>query len=168
MSNIPSNATIEKVEVRASGRRENASVDSTHVADVDLYSGSAVKVESHFTSTSDHVITIDGGTWTWGELQNAKVRFTVGYYGGRIYGITFEVTYSVPGEHPDHYTYTYTVTGNATIAVVIGGGKLYLKENGTWTEYSIVWKKINGDWQIIDDPSTVLDTSVNYVHQPVQ
>lgn len=166
MSDIPENATIESVEVRASGRRENATIDSTHVADVDLYSGSTLKVESHFTSTSDQVITIDGGTWTRAELQSAKVRFTVGYYGGRLYGITWVVTYSVPGSTPDYYTYTYTVTGDATIAVVIGGqadtSKLYLKLNGTWTECQL-YKKINGSWSLISDPSTELSTTANYV-----
>lgn len=167
MSDIPANAVIESVEVRASGRRENASVDSTHVADVDLYSGSTVKVESHFTSTSNQVITIDGGTWTREELQSAKVRFTVGYYGGRLYGITWEVTYSVPGGAVDHYTYTYTVTGNATIAVVIGGegptAKLYLKVNGVWTAISKCWKKVNGTWVEQTDLTNVFDPDVNYV-----
>lgn len=166
MSDIPENATIESVEVRASGRRENASVDSTHVADVDLYSGSTLKVESHFTSTSDQVITIDGGTWTRAELQNAKVRFTVGYYGGRLYGITWVVTYSVPGSTPDHYTYTYTVTGDATIAVVIGGAegpKLYFKLNGTWVEASKCYKKVNGTWVEQTDLTSVFNPNTHYV-----
>ena len=168
MSDIPSNAVIESVEVRASGRRENASVDSTHVADVDLYSGSTLKVESHFTSTSDHVITIDGGSWTRAELQNAKVRFTVGYYGGRLYGITWEVTFSIPGSNPEYYTYTYTVNGDATIAVVIGTqetSKLYLKINGAWVEVEC-YKKINGTWTL-QDPADVLDTDTKYVHHAV-
>ena len=165
MSDIPANAVIEAVEVRASGRRENATVDSTHVADVDLYSGSTVKVESHFTSTSDHVITIDGGTWTRAELQNAKVRFTVGYYGGRIYGITWQVTYSVQGDAPDHYTYVYTVSTDATIAVVIGASeepKLFKKINGVWREI-IPYKQVNGAVVAQSDVTTVFQSGVNYL-----
>lgn len=168
-SDIPSSATIEEVEVRCHGHRESSTTDSTHVSQCILYRNStAISEEVDFPSTSSSIITLTPNTsLSRADLDNVTVRHYVGYYGGLVTGISFVVTYST-GTGVDHYTYTYTVTGNATIAVVIGGGKLYLKENGTWTEYSIVWQKVSDKWQIIDDPSTVLDTSVNYVHQPVQ
>jgi len=43
------------------------------------------------------------GTWTRAELQSAKLRFTVAYYGGAISGITWKVIYSIQG-------YQYTLT----------------------------------------------------------
>ena len=121
-SSIPSNAVIDEVEVRVYGARESATIDSTHMARIGLYSGSTLKgTEQDFTSTTNSIMTItDPGTWTRTELQSARVRFYVAYYGGHVGGITFEVTYHTPGANPDYYTYTYTTTGSATIAVVIG------------------------------------------------
>ena len=87
----------------------------------------------------------DTGTWTRAELQDAWLRFGVGYYGGRILGITWTVNYSTP----KYYTYTYTVDSNATIIVSIGH-KLYFKSNGSWVGATDVYKKINGVWTHID------------------
>ena len=100
---------------------------------------------------------------TRSQLDNVVVRHYVAYYGGLVQGISFDVTYST-GSGIDHYTYTYTVNGDATIAVVIGATstQLYLKESGTWQTYSKLWKKSNGVWAVAD-PETDLDTSVNYV-----
>lgn len=150
-SEIPSNATIESIEVRCYGHRESSTIDSSHVSKCVIYSGStAISEEVNFPSTSNSIITVTPTDMpTRSELDNVTVRHYVGYYGGLVLGISFEVTYST-GTGIDHYTYTYTVTGNATIAVVIGGGgvtkKIYLKINGTWTLYSKVYKKINGAW----------------------
>jgi len=47
------------------------------------------------------------------------LRWTVGYYGGRLYGITWNVTYTTGGSLT-YYTYAYTVSEDATIAVTIG------------------------------------------------
>lgn len=165
-SGIPSNATIESMEVRCYGHRENATIDSTHVSKVALYSGNTEKSEEvNFPSTSNSLITIDNcGTWSRSELNSATLRHTVGYYGGLVLGITWEVTYST-GSGVDHYTYTYTVSGNSTIAVVIGGSaqpKLYVKNNGNWTEVQKAYKKVNGTWQEADI-TTLFDASKKYV-----
>lgn len=122
-SDIPSNATIEAIEVRAYGHRENASIDSTHVSQCVLYSGSsAISDDVDFPSTSNSMITITPDTLpTRSSLDGVTLRHYVGYYGGLVLGITFEITYST-GSGIDHYTYTYTVSGDATIAVTIGGG----------------------------------------------
>lgn len=129
-SAIPSNAVIESVEVKCYGASESSTHDSTHKAEVTLYSGSTQKsTTQNFSSTSNSIMTIsDAGEWTRAELQDAKLRFTVAYYGGHLFGITWKVTYSV-AEDPDYYTYEFTVSGDANIAVDIGGGEsaLYVK-----------------------------------------
>lgn len=52
-----------------------------------------------------------------------------------------------------------------TLSISIGGvsAKLYIKVSNAWVQYSKVFKKINGSWVEQPDPSSVLDTSVNYV-----
>lgn len=122
-SGIPSGADITGVEVKCYGFAASTTHDSTHKANITLRNGSTVKsTEQYFTSTSNQTITISNpGTWTRAELQNAKLYFEVAYYGGGLYGITWKVTYSYGGTLA-YYTYTYSVDGDATIAVTIGGG----------------------------------------------
>ena len=164
-SDIPSNATIEDIEVRCYGHRESSTIDSSHMSRCAIYNGStAISDDVDFPSTSSSIITIKPDTMpTRSQLDNVVVRHYVAYYGGLVQGISFDVTYST-GSGIDHYTYTYTVNGDATIAVVIGATstQLYLKESGTWQTYSKLWKKSNGVWAVAD-PETDLDTSVNYV-----
>ena len=41
---------------------------------------------------------------------------------------------------------------------------IYIKNNGTWTQFSKVYKKVNGSWveQDISTWSTLFDTNTNY------
>lgn len=121
-SRIPSNAVIESVEVRCNGHRESNTISSTYVSQCVLYrNGTAISDEVDFPSTNNSTITLEPSTLpTRAELDDVTVRHFVGYYGGLVLGISFEVVYST-GSGLDHYTYTFTVTGDATIAVVIGG-----------------------------------------------
>lgn len=166
-SNIPSNAVIEDIEVRCYGHRESSTIDSTHVSQCALYAnGSAVSEEVDFPSTSSSIITLKPTTMpTRAELDDYVVRHYVGYYGGLVLGISFDVTYST-GAEIDHYTYTYTVSSDATIAVVIGNQgeepKLYVKQSGAWVEVSKAYKKVNGSW-VEQDITTVFDNSHNYM-----
>lgn len=166
-STLPSDAEVTAVEVKCYGAIEDASQSASH-ADISLWCGNEQKgTTQKFTSTSNSTITIsDPGTWTREELQDAWVRFGVGYYGGRILGITWKVTYTYGGTI-HHYTYTYDVDGNATIAVTIGSGgsttKVYIKINGTWTQCSKVYKKINGSWVQQTDLTNVFDSNTNYI-----
>lgn len=165
-SGIPSNATIENIEVRCHGHRESSTISSTYVSQCALYrDGTAISEEVDFPSTSASIITLTPTTLpTRSQLDDVVVRHYVGYYGGLVTGISFEVTYST-GTGLDHYTYTYTVTGDATIAVVIGGQgaqpKLYCKLNGVWTEVT-PYKKVNGAWVVQSDVTTVFQSGVNY------
>lgn len=166
-SGIPSGAVIEEMEVRCYGHRENATIDSSHVSQCVLYSGStAISDEVDFPSTSNTLITLTpSGTVTRSQLDNFAVRHYVGYYGGLVLGITVEVTYST-GSGIDHYTYTTTVSGNMTIAVTIGGvvqtDTLYIKSNGAWAAVSKAYKKVNGSWTEIS-VNTAFDTNTKYV-----
>ena len=168
-SNIPSNATIEDIEVRCYGHRESSTTDSTHVSQCVLYQDStAISDEVDFPSTSNSIITVTPTSMpTRSELGNVTLRHYVGYYGGLVLGISFEVTYST-GSGIDHYTYTYTVSGNSTIAVVIGssasGPTIYIKANGAWVQCSKVYLKVNGSWveQSASTWSTLFDTNTNY------
>lgn len=119
-SSIPQNATIVSVSVKVYGCRESSTTDSTHVAKIGLYSGTVLKgSEQEFSSTSNAIMTIsNAGTWTREELQNAKLRFTVAYYGGRIKGITWSVTYSIPATTQYYWEYTLSnVSADHTIYV---------------------------------------------------
>lgn len=169
-SAIPSNATIEDIEVRCYGHRESSTISSTYVSQCVLYQGStAISDEVDFPSTSNSIITVTPTTMpTRSQLDNVTVRHYVGYYGGLVLGITFEVTYST-GTGIDHYTYTFTVSGNSTIAVTIGGSgrtdTLYLKANGSWVAVSNVYKKVNGSWVQQSNLQDVFDTSTKYVRR---
>ena len=135
-SDIPSNATIENIEVRCHGHRESDTISSSYVSQCAIYDGStAVSDTVDFPSTSASIITLEPNTTiTRSQLDDLTVRHFVGYYGGLVTGISFEVEYST-GTGIDHYTYTTTVNGNMTIAVTIGGGgsqpKISVKNNGT-------------------------------------
>ena len=163
-SDIPADATITNIEIKCYGFCENTTHDSTHKANITLRSGSTVKsTEQYFTSTSNGIITISNpGTWTREELQDAKLYFEVAYYGGGIFGITWDVTYTT---NEKYYTYTYEVDGDATIAVVIGSSgasdTAYIKINGSWVECS-VYKKVNGAWVLQTDLSNVFDSGSRY------
>ena len=170
-SAIPSGATIESIDVRCYGHRESSTIDSSHVSKCVIYSGStAISEEVNFPSTSNSMITVTPTDMpTRSELDNVTVRHYVGYYGGLVLGISFDVTYST-GTGIDHYTYTYTVSSNATIAVTIGASssptqKIFFKNNGTWVQYSKVYIKQNGTWveQSPSNWSSIFDTTKNYV-----
>ena len=151
-SGIPSGATIEAIEVRCYGHRESASLDSSHVSAVEIMvNGTAISESVDFPSKSNTLITVTPDSLpTRAQLDSATVRHTVGYYGGLVLGISFDVTYSV-GTGIDHYTYTYTVSGDSVIAVTIGGGSgetdhLWVKRSGSYAEAVKAWKKQNGTY----------------------
>lgn len=135
-SSIPENAIINSVSVKVYGCREDSTVDSTHVAKVGLYSGNTLKgAEQEFSSTSNSIMTINNvGTWTRQELQNAKLRFTVAYYGGRIGGITWSVNYSSQSSNPYYWTYTLTNV-NADHTIVIGDAIIEIPDEDPQYDY---------------------------------
>ena len=163
-SEIPTTATITDVSVRVYGARENSTIDTSHVARFQCYSGSTAKgTLQNFTSTSNGLVTLtDPGTWTATELHDAQLRFEVGYYGGRMLGITWEVSYQVDG-----YVYTISnITTDHTIVVSAAGSQtttMMIKVNGSWVAASKVYKKVNGSWVQQSDLTSVFDENTNYV-----
>ncbi len=161
-SEIPTTATITAVSVRVYGARENSTIDTSHVARFQCYSGSTAKgTLQDFTSTSNGSVTVsDPGTWTATELHDAQLRFEIGYYGGRMLGITWTVTYEVNG-----YVYTITnVSTDHTIVVTAAGGgtTMLIKVNGSWVTASKVYKKVNGSWVQQSDLTNVFESGTNY------
>lgn len=107
---IPEDADIVSVECDVKGHLENK---SRSTANLQLYAGSTAKGSvSKFTSTSAQTISLTTGTWTRSEIDDLKLRFTIGYYGGLVNGATVTVTYSY-----SDITYVITVNNSTTVSV---------------------------------------------------
>lgn len=163
-SDIPNNAIIDNIEVKCYGHRESSTISSTYVSQCILYQGStAISDEVDFPSTSDSMITVTPTTLpTRSQLDNVTLRHYVGYYGGLVLGISFNITYSIPGSsNPEYYTYTYTVDGNATIEVSIGSNIPYIppEEDPEETYYSLTISSINADTSPDNGTTRVIEGS---------
>ncbi len=170
---IPSTATISSVSCQASLQISRNGSSSGMTAYCQMYSGSTAKGSATTLATSATDVarttyTLNIGTWTAVELQNARfhVQITNNASGTHryvyVYGVSFTVTYTVSGEV---YTYTVTnVTGDHVIVVSAGASqqKIYIKVNGSWVAMSRVYKKVNGSWVEQTDLSNVFQNGVNY------
>ena len=141
-SDIPANATITSVEIKCYGAVEDSTQTTSH-ADITLYSGTTQKgTTQKFTSSTNSVITISSpGTWTREELQSAKLRFAVGYYGGHIFGITWNVTYTTPSG----YYWIYTLSNvSADHTILISDAIIEIpEEDPQYDYYPITISSIN-------------------------
>lgn len=164
---IPDNATITSLYMLVNGHCENTSQSSEYMC-VQLISGNtALSDELNFKSvgTSNSTQTVTANvTPTVAQLENLKVQCRLGYYGGAINGATVYLEYEVSGVY---YTWSTTISGDMTIAVTIGSSsqpKIFVKVNGTWTQFSKVYKKVNGAWveQASSTWSTLFNTNTNY------
>ena len=172
---IPSTATISSVSCQASLQISRNNSSSGMNASCQMYSGdtakgSATTLATSATDVARNTYTLNIGTWTAAELQNA--RFHISFTNNAssthryiyVYGIALTVTYSVSGEV---YIYTINnVTGDHIIVVTTGTSqtKIFVKQNGTWAQYSKVYKKVNGSWveQSSSTWSTLFNTNTNY------
>ena len=144
-SDIPENAIITSVEVKCYGAVESSSQSTSH-ADIRLFSGNTQKGSTQsFTSSTNSIITISTpGTWTRTELQSAKLRFSVGYYGGHIFGITWNVTYTLPIINPYYWTYTLSNLNNDhIISIDPAGAYIPPEEDPEYTYHSLTLSSIN-------------------------
>lgn len=165
---LPSNANINRVYCEVNGHAESSSQSSEYMC-VQLISGTTeLSEEINFksVSTSNATVTLECDTLpTVEQLAVMKLQCTLGYYGGAINGATLYVEYDTGGTIT-HYTYMYTVDGDATIAVVIGSAetdKIYFRSSGSWIEATEVYKKINGTWVKQTDLKSVFDSNTHYV-----
>jgi len=161
---LPSSATITRVYAQVNGHAESTSQSSEYMC-VQLISGSTnLSSELNFKSigTSNSTQTIECTTLpTVAQLAVMKLQCRLGYYGGAINGATIYVEATADEVT---YTYSYTISGDATIIVNIGASQvIYYKNNGSWVAVSAVYKKVNGSWVLQSDLSNVFDNSKNYV-----
>lgn len=163
---IPDNATIKSLYMMANGHAESTSNANEYMC-VQLKSGNTTLSEQYnFKSagTSNTTQTINATTTpTIAQLENLVVECTLGYYGGAINGVTVFLTYEV---NSTYYTYSTTISGDMTIAVVIGSAsqpKLFFKSNGSWVEVVTAYKKVNGSWVEQSDVTTLFNSQTNYV-----
>lgn len=161
---IPNDATIESLYMMVNGHAESTSNSNEYMC-VQLVSGDTelseqLNFKSIGTSNSTQTIT-SNVTPTITQLENLAIECTLGYYGGAINGATVFLTYSVSGVY---YTYSTTISGNMTIVVTIGSQtKIYIKENGTWAEYTKGYKKVNGVW-VEKNLNILFNSTTNYIH----
>lgn len=115
LSAIPEGATIDSVTCSAKARVSSTSYIST--ATLQLYSNTTAKGSTtSFRSTSETTYNLSVGTWTRGELLNARIRATAtrgtqnttraAYI--YFYGANLTVNYSVDG-------IGYTITGTSSV-----------------------------------------------------
>lgn len=169
-TDIPSDATIERVYCEVNGHAESTSNSSEYMCAMLISGSTELTDELNFkdVGTSNSTQTLECETLpTVSQLASMKLQCRLGYYGGAINGATCYVEYSLPGSGITHYTYTFTVSGDATIAVTIGGGgtttALYFKVNGVWTKAMKVYKKVGGAWVEQSDLSNVFESGTDYV-----
>jgi hypothetical protein len=134
------------MSVRACGHLESTS-NSSEVAELNTYYGTTAKGTTvSYTSTSNTIKEISPGTWTVAQLRDdARVGFTIGYYGGLVVGITWEVTYSIPSSGGDYY-YTYTLTNVSADHIIVideAGAFIPPEEDPQYTYYPITISSIN-------------------------
>lgn len=163
---LPSNANITRCYVMVNGHAESSSNSSEYMC-FQLKSGNTeLSDEINFksVSTSNTTYTLECHTLpTVSQLADMVLECTLGYYGGAINGATLFVEYDTASANPSYYTYTFTVDGDAVIAVVIGSAnQLFLRLNGAWVAVTAVYKKVNGAWVEQTDLPTILGQR-NYV-----
>lgn len=139
---------IKEVTLKVKGHCESTT-QSSRQARLQAYSGTTAKGSySDFTSTSDQVITMNIGSWTVDELHEAKLRFTIGYYGGAVSGATWTVKYGADG-----YQYILTNMDNdhtIILRLAKAGTGMWMRVNGEWVEADKVYIRENGIWKEIE------------------
>lgn len=164
---VPSGATITRVWCEVNGHAESTSNSNEYMC-AQLISGSTeLSDELNFkdVGTSNSTQTLEAHTLpTVAQLAAMKLQCRLGYYGGAINGATAHVEYET-GSSATHYTYTFTVSADATIAVVIGGAsgpELYVKSGSTWVKVSKAYRKVSGSWTEVA-LDAAFTSGVNYV-----
>lgn len=143
---IPDNATITSMTVQAYGHLENVGY-SSEIAELNTYYGTTAKgTQVSYTAASSQLITINPGSWTVAELKSdARVGFTIGYYGGLTTGITWTVEYSVPSSGNEYY-WEYPINNISIDHIIIikqAGAFVPPQEDPEKTYYPVTISTIN-------------------------
>ena len=163
---VPSIAVITSCYVMVNGHAESTSQSNEYMCAQLLAGSTAITSELNFKSigTSNSTQTLQATTLpTPAQCATLKLQCRLGYYGGAINGATLYLEYTV---NQTYYSYTYTVSGDATIAVTIGSASqpvIYYKVNGSWVAATAVYKKVNGSWVLQSNLANVFDSNTNYV-----
>ena len=168
---VPSNATIKRVWCEVNGHAESTSNSSEYMC-VQLKSGSidlSDQINFKDIGTSNTTITLEAETLpTVAQLAAMVLECTLGYYGGAINGATVYCEYEVPSTDPEYYTYTFTVTADAVIAVVIGGSgsnpRLFVKLNGTLYEVTAGYVGSSGNVPVQTALDQIFDAAHKYIY----
>ena len=161
---LPSNANITRVYVIINAHAESDSNSNEYMC-FQLISGSTdlseeINFKSISTSNTDYTLECETLP-TVSQLASMKLQCRLGYYGGALNGATVFVEYDLGGGTVDHYTYTFTTTGDATIAVVIGGSVaqdvMMLKITNSYKTVITGYKKISGVWVVQTDIADLYD-----------
>ena len=163
-SSIPSNATIKSVTCTAKCYCSNTQSNRVATRNIQLYSGSTAKGSAYTLSASTTAFSLDCGTWTRAELNNAKIvlhcvrgsNSTTSSYYLRFYGATLSI----------EYEYSDGATGD-TIYIKQNGSwveatDVMVKVSGTWRSISSAYKKVSGSWVEQDDKSAMFDSNAVY------
>lgn len=147
---IPDNATITSMTVQAYGHLESTN-NSSEIARLNTYYGTTAKgTQVSYTSTSNQTLTITPGSWTVAELKSdARVGFTIGYYGGLTTGITWTVEYEVPSSGNEYY-WEYEINNISADHVIIidqAGAFIPPEEDPQKTYYPVTISAINATTQ---------------------
>jgi hypothetical protein len=129
LSSIPSNATITNIELQVKAHEENS---SKSVCTVQLYAGSTAKgSKTTVSGTSNALYDVDCGSWTRSELDELKMRLSLGYYGGLIAGATLSITYQATAQ------WSGNAVGSAN-GWTLTSDEMYQKNNGSWSKISSI------------------------------
>jgi hypothetical protein len=170
--NIPFCATNISVSCEVTARVSATSSSITNKV-IQLYSGEVEKGDPiqmgstvvPGTAEVGGTFTIDGGSWTIDELNNAKVRVSAQYtntsnYTIKFYGATLTVTYTIP---EGVYTYTIYNTSSDHSIVIVSREAIYIKVGGNWVKYSNVYKKVSGSW-VMQDLESLFQSNKIYIN----
>lgn len=160
---IPAGSTLNSISCSVKCYINQTSSTYIGTREVQLYSGSTARGDSHTVSNSTTAFNMSPGKWTLGDLENPRLRIhavrttsnTSSNYYFRFYGATLSVSYTEPA------------TGN-TILVKSGGTwkealKVYVKVGGVWEEVSKVMKNVSGSWVESSDLSDMFDPGATYI-----
>lgn len=175
-SDIPSNATITSVTCQVGAScYSSGSYFSTHT--LQLCTGTTEKgtaTTATGNGSTSKVETVNGGSsWTRAELDDIKIRFKIvrsqtGDASFSFFGATLTVEYTLPATTYWTYTISNLQTDHTVVVINASGAEytIYIKNNGTWIQYSKIYKKVNGSWveQSSSTWSTLFNTTTNYIH----